>query len=174
MRAVESASAILVTMVIAVMCLGCTGVDGIGVPEEVLRTAETQVQQLFRTNRAEYPSYCYTDWRIENLVYSYTYDDLDGMKITIYQMNYEFLTKSPENIVPVGGMYITEDNWVMPGYPNSVYLVFRQEGERLNFLKSMVENDCSPGTTLFTQDLLGELSEGKGYKNEKTICQPGL
>jgi hypothetical protein len=51
-------------------------------------------------------------------------------------------------------MYITEDNWVMPGYPNSTYLIFQQEGDKLTFLQSIVENDCTPGTQIFTEDLL--------------------
>ncbi len=54
----------------------------------------------------------------------------------------------------VGGMYITEDNWVMPGYPDSTYLIFQQDGDRLKFLRSIMENDCTPGTELFTEDLL--------------------
>lgn len=128
--------------------------DGIDVPEDVLSAAKTQVKQLFDIHKADYPDYGYTNWRIENLVYSYAYDDLNGKKITIYQMNYEFYTESPENIQLAGGMYITEDNWVMPGYPNSTYLIFHQEDGKLNYLRSIVENDCTPGTELFTEDLL--------------------
>lgn len=170
------------TMIIMVLCAGCTGVEdnknpiktknnatntevnhsdkigfvmeGIDVPEVVLDAAKTQVEQLFEINKTDYPDYNYVNWRIEKLTYSYTYDDLNGMQLTIYQMNYEFLTESPESIVLAGGMYITEDNWVMPGYPNSTYLIFQQEDNKLTFLQSIVENDCTPGTQIFTEDLL--------------------
>lgn len=166
---------IIMTMIIMVLCAGCTGagdnknpiktknnaantevnhMEGIDVPEVVLDAAKTQVEQLFEINKTDYPGYNYVNWRIENLTYSYTYDDLNGMQLTIYQMNYEFLTESPESIVLAGGMYVTEDNWVMPGYPNSTYLIFQQEGDKLNFLQSIVENDCTPGTQIFTEDLL--------------------
>ena len=173
----------IMTMIIMVLCAGCTGaednknpikttnnatnaqvnhssdkigfvMEGIDVPEVVLDAAKTQVEQLFEINRTDYPDYNYVNWRIENLTYSYTYDDLNGMQLTIYQMNYEFLSESPESIVLAGGMYITEDNWVMPGYPDSTYLIFQQDGDRLKFLRSIMENDCTPGTELFTEDLL--------------------
>jgi hypothetical protein len=75
------------------------------------------------------------------------------MRLAIYQMNYELRTESPDSVVLAGGMYITEDNWVMPGYPNSTYLIFRQDGDKLRYLQSIVENDCAPGTQLFTDDL---------------------
>lgn len=127
---------------------------GKDVPEIVLSAAREQVEKLFEINKAEYSNYNYTNWRIERLAYSYTYDDLEGMKLVIFQMNYELLSESPEEIMPVGGMYITEDNWVMPNYPNSIYLIFKQDGEELIFLHLIVENDCVPGNQLFTEDLL--------------------
>jgi hypothetical protein len=173
----------IMTMIIMVLCAGCTGaeddknpikttnnatdakanhssdkigfiMEGIDVPEVVLDTAKAQVQRLFEINRTDYPDYNYVNWRIEKLTYSYTYDDLYGMRLAVFQMNYEFLSESPDNIVLAGGMYITEDNWVMPGYPNSIYLIFQQDDEKLTFLQSIVENDCTPGTQIFTEDLL--------------------
>lgn len=127
--------------------------EGIDVPDVVLDAAKSQVEQLFENSRMDYPDYNYINWRIESLTYSYTYDDLNGTQITIYQMNYEFFSESPANIVLAGGMYITEDNWVMPGYPNSTYLIFQQDDDKLTFIQSIVENDCTPGTQLFTEDL---------------------
>lgn len=180
---IKKFTAIFITMVIMILCIGCTDIDGNGnskrttnngknlavssspdkiglvmegidVPEDVLVAAKTQVQQLFAINRTDYPDYNYINWRIERLTYSYTYDDLNGMQIVIFQMNYEIFTESPENILLTGGMYITEDNWVMPSYPNSTYLIFQRDGDNLKFLRSMAENDCTPGTELFTEDLL--------------------
>ncbi len=117
--------------------------EGIDVPEEVLAAAKTKVAEIFDMEREDFPDYYYTNWRIENLKYSYSYlvtgedkaiiysDDYKatgGMKIEIYQMNFELLTESPKNIVFAGGMYITGENWVMPDYPNSrppvTYLIY--------------------------------------------------
>ena len=131
----------------------CISTAIIDVPNVVLDAAKSHVEQLLKNNRIHYPDYNYINWRITSLVYSYTYADLNGMQIVIYQMNHEFLSKSPENIVLAGGMYITEDNWVMPGYPDSTYLIFRKDEDKLTFIKSIVENDCTPGTQLFTEDL---------------------
>jgi hypothetical protein len=129
-------------------------IEDIDVPGTVLDAAKTQVKQLFEINAADYPDHNYINWRIANLTYACTYDDLNGMRLAIFQMNYELLSASPENIVLAGGMYITVDNWVMPGYPNSTYLIFQQNGDKLTFLRSIVENDCTPGDQLFTEDLL--------------------
>nr|WP_276020225.1 M56 family metallopeptidase [Acetivibrio straminisolvens] len=169
-------SAVIAALIITIICVGCTfsgaekhsspnagtktGIvmEGIDVPEAVLDAAKLEVEQLFKINCEDYPDYGYVNWRIENLNYSYTYEDFDGMKLIIYQMNYEFLSKSPENIVLAGGMYITEDNWVMPNYKNCTYLIFRDDNGALKFLNSMMENDCTPGTELFTDDLRRILS----------------
>ena len=83
------------------------------------------------------------------------------MKLVLYQLNDEFLSQSPENVVMAGGMTITEDNWVMLGYPNSNYLIFQQENDKLLFLESVMINDSTPGTQLFTDDLLHVLQQTK-------------
>lgn len=183
MKGLKSFTIILIAVVVAAGCTfggknGSTNdlpdtvgyvMEGIDVPDDVLAAAKTQTKQLFDIYRTSHPDYNYINWRIENLEYSYAYyvnkrnealiysdayKASNGMKIIIYQMNYEILTQSPENIVLAGGMYITEDNWVMPDYPNSHYLVFEQDGEKSIFLHSMMENDCSPGDDIFTDDLL--------------------
>ena len=148
--------------------------EGIDVPEEVLVAAKTKVAEIFDMEREDFPDYNYTNWRIENLKYFYSYlvtgedkaiiysDDYKatgGMKIEIYQMNFEFLTESPKNIVFAGGMYITGDNWVMPDYPNSRFLAFKQDKDKLTYLFTMMENDCNPGDEIFTGDLLDRLKE---------------
>lgn len=99
------------------------------------------------------PENGYINWRIESLDYSYTYEDLDGMEIIIYQMNYEFLSETPENIIMAGGMYITEDNWVMPGYPNSIFLIFQQEENSLSYIDTIMINDSIPGAETFANDV---------------------
>lgn len=168
-------TAVVTVLIIAIISVGCTftgakkhippaaeiGIvmEGIDVPQEVLEAAKLEVGQLFGMHCEDYPNYGYANWRVENLNYSYTYEDFDGMQLVIYQMNYEFLSESPENVILAGGMYMTEDNWVMPNYRNCTYLIFRQDKDNLTFLKSIMENDCTPGTEIFTSDLQQVLSK---------------
>lgn len=135
--------------------------EGIDVPGIVLKAAKEKVQKDFDIATEYFPDYTYTNWRIKSLDYNYTYEELDGMKLVLYQMNYEFLSESPENIVIAGGMYITEDNWVMPCYPNSNYLIFQQENDTLSFLESIMINDSFPGDQLFTEDLHRVIEQSK-------------
>ena len=148
--------------------------EGIDVPEEVLTAARTKTAKIFDMTRESFPDYNYTNWRIESLKYSYSYlvtgEDKaiiysdaykasNGVKIDIYQMNYELFAELPKNIMFAGGMYITEDNWVMPDYPNSRFLAFKQDGNKLAYLFTMMENDCCPGDDIFAEDLLRKLKE---------------
>ena len=151
---------ISIVTIIAMLSIGCTSskevgvvLDGIDVPDDVLAVAKNRVQIAFDMDVEEYPDYGYVNWRVESLDYSYTYEDLDGMEIVIYQMNYEFLSESPENVILAGGMYITEDNWVMPSYPNSTFLIFKQEDDSLISLGSVMINDSAPGDETFTEDI---------------------
>lgn len=97
--------------------------------------------------------YGYSDWRIESLGLVYTYEDFEEMTLQVYQMNYEFLADDPEKVQLVGGMTMDEEGWVVPGYPYSIYLIFRQEGEEFSYLTALGENDCFPGDETFTNDL---------------------
>lgn len=128
------------------------------VPKVVLEQAQEWVAQKYsyEISRSDMPDWYYndyTDWRIENLEHSYTYDAFEGMELEIYNMNYEFLAASPENVQLIGGMYMTDDGWVMPGYPNSIYLIFEKSGKNLVYLTVIGENDCIPGDEVFTGDL---------------------
>jgi len=130
------------------------------VPDYILNQAYEQIESYYKESLLNFPESEYSDWRIENLEWSYSYDDLEGMKLDIYQVNFEFLTEAPEKIVMVGGMYITEDNWVCPTYPNCTYLVFDSNSENINknLLFAITENDCFPGDEVFTSDLIRVLS----------------
>jgi len=128
-----------------------TVMDGIDVPDAVLIAAKDQVAEYFAMHCADFPEYEYTAWRIEKLEWAYTYDDMEGMTLDIYRMNYEHLSEAPEKIILAGGMYIAEDNWVCPTYPDCTYLVFNADSEA--FLFAMMENDCYPGDETFTADL---------------------
>lgn len=129
-----------------------------GVPDTVIDEAKQMVWEWFIEGRAQFPDSRYTNWRIESLKHDYTYDDFDGMTLHVYRMNYEYYSESPENVTLAGGMYITDDGWVMPDYPDCMYLIFRQDGNELTFFKAMMENDCAPGQALFEEDLRRSLS----------------
>ena len=166
---------IAAVMIMVIISTGCavndtsneeTIDDKIGIISEkmdvsdiVLEAAKEKVQKDFDLATEQFPDYEYTNWRILTIDYNYTYEDLDGMKLVLYQLNYEFLSQSPENVVMAGGMTITEDNWVMPSYPNSNYLIFQEENDKLSFLESVMINDPPPGTQLFTDDLLRVLKQ---------------
>lgn len=139
-------------------------VEGIEVPDIVLKSAMQLVGQKY----ADMQAGVYNNWRIEALVHAYTYDDLGGMTLQIYRMNYEFFADDPEKVTLVGGMTMDEDGWVVPEYANSTYLVFQQEGEALTYLTSLMENDCFPGDEVFTEDLKLQLSEYAGNIQESS------
>ena len=129
------------------------------VPNVVVEKAEELITGWYLNEQANNEEYAYIDWRIESLMHCYTYDDFEGMVLQIYQLNHEFLSDKPENILLAGGMSVTDDGWVTPGYPNSRFLVFRQDGETLSFLVCLFENDCFPGDELFSDDLKNLLED---------------
>lgn len=130
------------------------GADGMEVPDIVLEAAVDFAGQKYLDRQKE----GYSNWRIESLAYVYTYEDLDGMKLQVYQLNYEFLAEEPEKVTSVGGMTVDAEVWVVPEYPDSNFLIFRQEGEELSYLTSLFENDCFPGDEVFTSDLRQRLA----------------
>lgn len=137
----------------------------IDAPSEVLSEAKKYTETMYLLEKS-YRDYGYTNWRIEQLAYQYTYDNLGGKAYEIYQMNYEFLSSSPDQVLLVGGMSITEDGWVVPGYPNSTFLIFEKKEAGLSFICGMVENDCFPGDDLFTDDLLLKINQEETAQNE--------
>lgn len=131
-------------------------------PAVVLDAANQYIERGYVDMRNR--GYGYSDWRIESLGPVYTYEDFEGMKLQVYQLNYEFLADDPEKVQLVGGMTMDEEGWVVPGYPYSTYLIFCQEGEDLSYLTVLGENDCFPGDETFTNDLvytLESISERK-------------
>ena len=125
--------------------------DGVDAPAVVLTCAENWAAYLYSSKR-EYDEN-YINWRIQSLSHCYTYEDFDGMVLQVYQMNCEYWHERPDEIVLAGGMEITEDGWVTDEYPNSRYLVFKQEGDVLSLLAELYENDCFPGDDIFTDDI---------------------
>lgn len=131
--------------------------EGIEVPAVVLDKAKELVAAWYDNAREEFADYHYENWRIQSLAQRYTYEHFNGMTLLVYQMNYQFLSGTPEKVVSAGGMTVDEEGWVVPDYPDSRFLIFRQEGESLTFLTELFENDCLPGDELFTGDLQGAL-----------------
>ena len=60
-----------------------------------------------------------------------------------------------------GGKYLTEDNWVSPGYPGCDWFIFRVEGEARTFLRHDMINDMSPGSEGFQAYLSQALEQSK-------------
>lgn len=124
--------------------------EGSEVPDTVKEAAERLVERKYED---AVPG-VYSGWGITSLEHVYTYDDLNGMTLQIYGMNYEFLAKDPETVELAGGMTMDENGWVVPEYADSTYLVFEQGEGTLSYLTFLVENDCFPGDELFTDDLM--------------------
>jgi hypothetical protein len=133
--------------------------DGIDVPDVVIEAAKSYTAEQLNSSQEDFPAYQYSAWRVERIEHSYTYEDFEGLHLEIYRMNYELRSDAPENIMLVGGMYITENNWVCPTYPDCTYLVFKQEGDLLTYLFLMMENDTAPGEETFGQDLTARLKD---------------
>lgn len=131
--------------------------EKINVPDIVLDAAISYVEYA----AGIYPDFerDYSNWKIESLAQVYTYEDFNGMTLSVYCLDYRFLAREPEKIELAGGMEIDEEGWVVPDYANSNFLIFRQDGETLSYLTAMFENDCQPGEELFDHDLSLRLQE---------------
>lgn len=130
--------------------------EGIEAPEDVLVSAKIYVRKLYneRETSALAITAEYDDWYIKSLTGPY-YETVGSLQFEIWRLNYEFHTTTPDQVILAGGRYITEDSWVSPGYPDCDYLFFQlvEDGSR-TYLYSAMENDCSPGTELFFQDMV--------------------
>ena len=149
----------------------------IDVPDVVVDVAGQYVTEMFQGGRRNgINADDYSTWRIESLAHVYTYEDLMGMTLQVYQLNYEYLAIDPESVLLFGGMTIDDEGWVVPGYANSTYFIFMQEGEELIHLLTLFENDCSPGDETFTNDIklrlgLMEFEEDKASAENYIITE---
>lgn len=135
--------------------------EGIEAPGDVLVSAKMYVRKLYdeRGTSALASNAEYDDWHIKSLSGPY-YETVGSLRFEIWRLNYEFHTATPDQVILAGRRYITEDSWVSPGYPDCDYLYFQlaEDGSR-TYLYSAVENDCSPGTELFFQDMVYMLTD---------------
>ena len=120
------------------------------VSEEVLEMAKDEVSAYYtRKSTAEAQ---YDNWRIENLELAQTYS-FTGGDLEVYNLNFEFHAGNPQGVGLAGGMYHTEDDWVMPSYPNCFYLYFVNENGVRRYLKMEMINDGTPGVEWFDWDV---------------------
>lgn len=114
--------------------------------DDVMRTANLFIENAMFEDNMYYPESNYSDFRLDELSYVYYDETLD---ITLYRMNYSYKSQSPENIIYAGAMRMTEDGWIVPTYPNSHYLIYRED----TYLGHFFINDASPGSQVFKEDL---------------------
>ena len=112
------------------------------------------------------------DWRIIDLQGPY-YETVEGEQIEIWNLSYETHTPTPERMVLAGGSYLGEDGWAMFGYPGCDYLCFRtdEDGYR-SLMFIMMENDCSPGSEMFHDDLTRQMKENDLLREQLSSSQP--
>ncbi len=154
-----------------------------GVPDEVADQAKKLVLQWYREDSAVFPEYSYVNWRITALEHTYTYDDIDGMTLPVYGMNFEFYSENPERAASDGGNTVSDDGWVIPGEaydsPYRMYLIFKQDGSALSFLTTMapgaIDTDSGdieiyvPGGEQFTNQLQQMLSYEPSFTAKKPV-----
>ena len=97
------------------------------------------------------------DWRIVSLTGPWR-ETFDGFTVEIYRYNYELHAAAPEKVMWAGGLYVDEDGWVSPGYPDCDYIYFRmdRDGSRTYLFHGM-SNDVSPDAEWFREDLTNYL-----------------
>lgn len=146
-------------------------VEGVTVTGTVLDAAKEQVQQRYeaiRGERSQYPDHdpAYDDWRIEYLALSGVYPYDFGV-IQVYNVNYEFHASQPAKVGLAGGMYHRSDDWVMPGYPYSMYLYFAVDSDGKRLLHTAWVNDAAPGVDIFDEEV-DRLAESAGLVDQET------
>lgn len=133
-----------------------------------IEAKEAHLQGLINSTDGDLPLPEYDDWRVESISGPYTYSH-GGATVEGWQFNYELHTITPENVVLAGGRYITEDNWVSPGYPGCDALFFVVENGEYRFLNwRMVQEDMYSyyidGVVLGRMEANGvELPDGSTY-----------
>ncbi len=138
-------------------------------PQEVVRQAallaDTSLQDLkasgygwdgsgrYDEGNAGPENVVWDDWRVTGIGGPW-YETVRGLRVEIWNVDYETHTTTPGRVMLAGGSYMGEDGWCMIGYPGCDYLYFEldEDGSR-TFLFSIMENDCAPGSELFREDL---------------------
>ena len=135
-----------------------------GVPDAVIDQAKDYAQSVYE-GWSEYEGMGkLDDWRVESFDGPF-HTQVGELTVEAWSFNYECHTTTPDEVVLAGGRYITEDDWVSPGYPGCDYLLFlRNEDGSLTYLWHEMMNDMGPGSPYYAehlQDRLTELGYGK-------------
>lgn len=141
---------------------------GIDAPETVITAARDHVENELAII-ASGGSVEYLDWRMTYLARVYTYDDVGGRRLDVYQMNYEWLPSHMEGGVLAGGVYVADDGWISQSYPYCLYPIYDPELDQVWGV--MGENDCEPGDELFTSDLSRSLPVWQAINAAKAFLQ---
>lgn len=142
-------------------------VDGIAlnVPAAVVEKAKEHALSIYE-GWSEYEGMGeLDDWRIE--AFDGPYQTAVGeLTVECWSFNSEWHTTTPDEVVLAGGRYITEDNWVSPGYPGCDWLIFlRNSDGSLTYLWQEMMNDMGPGSPRYDEYLADRLVE-LGYRRE--------
>lgn len=142
-----------------------------GVPTEVVEQAKAYVEGILSPQAdgtwlhkdwEQYDDYNYVidDWRIESFPQSSS-DVVGDAVIKGWAFNYEMHTPTPEKVTWAGGMYVTEDGWVSPGYPGCDWLFYHDEGGKLTYLEHAMINDMSTDSVAWRQ-FIEDMAESGG------------
>lgn len=146
--------------------------EGVAAPTEVVAAAKDYVLSLLEPQgdgtwlRADREGYAdlqesYDDWRIESVSGPYVFT-VGELTIQGYSFNFECHTTTPERVVLAGGKYLTEDDWVSPGYPGCDWLFFHVNANSGPvYLWHDMINDMSPDSVGF-QELVAQRAEELG------------
>ena len=142
--------------------------EGVEGPEEMLQAAKEYVLSRLTQREdgtfvdadwSDNESAVYDDWRIENFSKAYRYE-VGDLSVVAYYFNYELHTTTPEKVVLAGGRYLSEDDWVSPGYPNCDWLFFHMNANSGPvYLYHDMINDMSPDSVGFQESVARRVEE---------------
>lgn len=120
--------------------------EGVSAPEDVLDAAKAATLS-YEEHYADYD-----DWRVESVEGPWTMT-VGNLELEVWQLKYKWHAMNPANVILAGGMYITEDGWVCPGYSGSDYLCFLLDGDGNRAeLYAHIVNDGTPALDSFFWD----------------------
>ena len=120
--------------------------EGVSAPADVLDAAKAATLS-YEEHYADYD-----DWRVESVEGPWTMT-VGNLELEVWQFKYKWHAMNPANVILAGGMYITEDGWVCPGYSGSDYLCFLLDGDGNRAeLYAHIVNDGTPALDSFFWD----------------------
>lgn len=125
--------------------------EGVSAPGDVLDAAKAATLS-YEEHYADYD-----DWRVESVEGPWTMT-VGNLELEVWQFKYKWHAMNPANVILAGGMYITEDGWVCPGYSGSDYLCFLLDGDGNRAeLYAHIVNDGTPALDSFFWDTVRNL-----------------